>query len=97
MCVVFVPTQQYFFAVFRGSTPPKMACVFAIYIYRTFVQTMTDKPDVKAAVYFDQLQRKVVVEIGVFEDDDDAKAACDFIINLLDLHKTSIPFEATVH
>ena len=33
---------------------------------------MTDKPDVKAAVYFDQLQRKVVVEIGVFEDDDDA-------------------------
>ena len=46
---------------------------------------MTDKPDVKAAVYFDQLQRKVVVEIGVFDDDDDAKAACDFIINLLDL------------
>ena len=58
---------------------------------------MTDKPDVKAAVYFDQLQRIVVVEIGVFDDDDDAKAACDFIINLLDLHKTSIPFEATVH
>ena len=74
-----------------------MACVFAIYIYRTFVQTMTDKPDVKAAVYFDQFQRKVIVEIGVFNDDDDARAACDFIINLLDLHKTSIPFEATVH
>ena len=68
--MVFVPTQQYFFAVFRGSTPPKMACVFAIYIYRTFVQTMTDKPDVKAAVYFDQFQRKVIVEIGVFNDDD---------------------------
>ena len=97
MCVVFIPTQAYFFAVFRGSTPPKMGCGFVIYIDRTLVRTMTDKPDVKAAVYFDQLQRKVVVEIGVFDDDDDAKAACDFIINLLDLHKTSIPFEATVH
>ena len=58
---------------------------------------MTDKPDEKAAVYFDQMQLKVIVEIGEFTEDDDAKAACDFIINLLDLHKTSIPFEATVH
>ena len=74
-----------------------MGCGFVIYIDRTFVQTMTDKPDVKAAVYFDQYQKKVIVEIGTFEDDDDAKAACDFIINLLDLHKTSIPFESTVH
>ena len=38
-----------------------------------------------------------VAHLRVFNDDDDARAACDFIINLLDLHKTSIPFEATVH
>ena len=58
---------------------------------------MTDKPDVKAAVYFDELQKKVIVEIGTFDNDDDAKAACDFIINLLDKNKTEVPFEATVH
>ena len=95
--MAFIPTQAYFLAVFRGSTPPKMGCGFVIYIDRTFVQTMTDRPDVKAAVYFDQYQKKVIVEIGTFEDDDDAKAACDCIINLLDLHKTSMPFESTVH
>ena len=33
---------------------------------------MTDKPDVKAAVYFDELQKKVIVEIGTFDNDDDA-------------------------
>ena len=92
-----IPTHASFLAVFRGSTPPKLRFGFVIYRDRTFVQTMTDKPDVKAAVYFDQYQKKVIVEIGTFEDDDDAKAACDFIINLLDLHKTSIPFESTVH
>tara|TARA_Y100001937_G_scaffold23904_1_gene34313 strand:- start:629 stop:805 length:177 start_codon:yes stop_codon:yes gene_type:complete len=58
---------------------------------------MTDKPDVKAAVYFDEHQKKVIVEIGTFEDNADAKEACDFIISLLDLHKTSVPFDATVH
>lgn len=61
------------------------------------MHTMTDKPDVKAAVYFDELQKKVIVEIGTFDNDDDAKAACDFIINILDLNKTEVPFEATVH
>ena len=68
-----------------------------IYASTSSVYGVSDKPDVKAAVYFDQMQRKVIVEIGEFTEDDDAKAACDFIINLLDLHKTSIPFEATVH
>ena len=94
--MVFVPTHTFFLAE-NQARPPQNGAAFVIYIDRTLVRTMTDKPDLKAAVYFDQLHRKVVVEIGVFEDDDDAKAACDFIINLLDLHKTSIPFEATVH
>tara|TARA_B100000927_G_scaffold162692_1_gene131068 strand:- start:3925 stop:4101 length:177 start_codon:yes stop_codon:yes gene_type:complete len=58
---------------------------------------MTDKPDVKAAVYFDEIQKKVIVEIGTFDDTEDAKEACDFIITLLDLHKTSVPFDATIH
>ena len=42
-------------------------------------------------------KKKVIVEIGTFDNDDDAKAACDFIINLLDINKTEVPFEATVH
>jgi len=58
---------------------------------------MTDKPDVTAAVYFDEIQKKVIVEIGVFKHTSDAKEACDFIISLLDLHKTSVPFDVTVH
>jgi len=58
---------------------------------------MDIKPDVIAAVYYDENKKTVTVEFSKFEDESAAMQACDFLINLLDLHKAEVPFDSTLH
>ena len=58
---------------------------------------MNIKPDVVAAVFYDENKKTVTVEFSKFEDESAAMQACDFLINLLDLHKAEVPFDSTLH
>jgi hypothetical protein len=58
---------------------------------------MEPKPDVVAAVYYDENKQTVTVEFSKFADESAAMQACDFLINLLDLHKAEVPFDSTLH
>tara|TARA_R100000935_G_C2830317_1_gene164670 strand:- start:833 stop:1009 length:177 start_codon:yes stop_codon:yes gene_type:complete len=58
---------------------------------------MNTKPDVVAAVFYDENKQTVTVEFSKFEDESSAMQACDFLINLLDLHKAEVPFDSTLH
>ena len=55
------------------------------------------KPDVVAAVFYNVENKTVTVEFSRFEDEIAAMQACDFLMNLLDLHKAEMPFDSTLH